>query len=63
MTSFSKKFCAKSPFKDRRTKTIYPDNKSGLGGKKGMTIEVEHDHSGSGKKYGERGHVPKNKGE
>ena len=51
-------FVKKSPMQDRRTKTIYPDNQSGLGGKKGMTIEVEHDHGGSGKKYGQKGHVP-----
>ena len=48
MTSFSKKFCAKSPFKDRRTRI----------NEKGKTVEVWHDHRGSGKNYGEEGHVP-----
>jgi hypothetical protein len=46
MTSFSKKFCAKSPFKDRRTKT----------NEKGKVVDVPHDHHGSGKNYGEKGH-------
>ena len=47
MTSFSKKFCAKSPFKDRRTRT----------NAKGKIVDVLHDHGGSGKMYGEKGHA------
>ena len=48
MTNFSKKFCAKSPFKDRRT-----DAKTG--------VEKWHDHKGSGKTYGEKGHMGQTK--
>ena len=44
MTNFSKKFMAKSHFKDRRT-----DAKTG--------VEKWHDHKGSGKTYGEKGHM------
>tara|TARA_Y100000592_G_C5314114_1_gene241622 strand:+ start:84 stop:380 length:297 start_codon:yes stop_codon:yes gene_type:complete len=47
MTNFSKKFCAKSPFKDRRTKTD----------ESGKTVDVAHDHNNSGKMYGEKGHT------
>ena len=44
MTNFSKKFCAKSPFKDRRTRD---------------GVEIWHDHNESGKTYGEKGHIGK----
>ena len=41
-------FVKKSPMQDRRTRT----------NEQGNVEEVEHDHGGSGKNYGQKGHVP-----